>query len=131
VTVWAARQAVLTALGYPTYRDYLLSDRWAIIRGTVLARDGNRCVCGRVATQVHHRRYAEEDLTGETLAYLVAICRGCHRFGSKDGKRTTTPEEADRRIALFAVTKGKSARKKLYKRLRKERYVAKQKGRKP
>lgn len=118
MSVWAHRQAVLTALGYPTYRDYLLSERWSVIRGTVLARDGHKCPCGRVATQVHHRRYAEADLLGETLDHMVAICRPCHKFGSKAGKRTTTPAEADMRIEALRATKGRAAKKKLAKRLR-------------
>lgn len=106
MNVWAERQVVLAALGYPSYDAYRHSPRWRLIRGMVLARDNHKCGCGRKATQVHHRRYAEADLLGETLDYMVAICRACHIKGSIDVRggvrKVLTPAETDARIAALA-----------------------------
>lgn len=112
MNVWFERRMVLMELGFDTYEAYLCSDLWKRIRRAVLDRDRHRCKCGAKATQVHHRRYAKVDLSGQTLLYLVAICEPCHRFGSKDGERTTTPDEAEARIAARLAAKGKRPRKK-------------------
>ena len=98
MNVWFERRMALLELGFDTYEAYLFSDLWKGIRRAVLDRDRKRCRCGAKATQVHHRRYAKVDLSGATLSYLMAICRPCHEFGSKDGERITTPEEATIRI---------------------------------
>ncbi len=98
MNVWFERRMVLMELGFDTYEAYLYSDLWKRIRRAVLDRDRHRCKCGSKATQVHHRRYAKVDLAGSTLKFLVAICRPCHEFGSKDGERVTTPDEANIRI---------------------------------
>lgn len=114
MNVWLERRFALLELGFDTYEAYLASDLWRRIRRAVLNRDRKRCRCGAKATQVHHRRYAKSDLSGQTLLYLVAICEPCHRFGSKDGERTTTPDEANVRIehrvaAIRARNRGASA----------------------
>lgn len=109
-SIWTQRSIVLASLGYPDYETYLESDRWALIRGQVLARDRYLCGCGKKATQVHHRKYDEATLLGETLDYMVAICAPCHRFGSVDHDgRLTTPEEADRRIDALQSSRGDRA----------------------
>lgn len=127
--VWRDRMAVLNHLGYPDYKAYLASERWDKIRGEVLAKDGHKCRCGKKATQVHHRRYDEATLLGETLDWMAAICSGCHLFGSIDERgKYTSPEEADRRIAArIAGVPVVSSRRKLpfkpFKRLpKKERH---------
>lgn len=98
MNVWFERRTALMELGFDTYEAYLFSDLWKGIRRRVLDRDRKRCRCGARATQVHHRRYAKVDLSGATLSHLMAICRSCHEFGSKDGERITTPDEATIRI---------------------------------
>lgn len=112
MNVWLERRVALVELGFATYEAYLASDLWRRVRRAVLNRDRHRCRCGVKATQVHHRRYAKADLSGQTLRYLVAICEPCHRFGSKDGERVTTPDEAEARIAARLAAKGKRPRKK-------------------
>lgn len=108
---WRQRKKVLAALGYPTYGDYLASPRWQRIRGEVLARDGRRCICGHEARQVHHRRYSEADLLGETLDFMVSICRPCHKKVSLDEHGTIVgPDESEARLA--AIRKGPRRRRK-------------------
>ena len=47
---------------------------WAATRARVLARDGGRCSCGAVATEVHH------EVPGvEADEYLTSKCEPCHR----------------------------------------------------
>jgi 5-methylcytosine-specific restriction endonuclease McrA len=62
------------------YRNvYLKSDEWQRKRYVVLKRDGWRCVyCGAKATQVHHKRYAKNNIGKEPIEWLVSICKDCH-----------------------------------------------------
>lgn len=59
-----------------TYRSYLLSSAWREKRMVVLARDRGRCVCGAVASDVHHKTY--DRIFNEQLEDLLAVCRPCH-----------------------------------------------------
>lgn len=63
------------------YRDrYLKSDDWKRKRGLVLKRDGHKCIfCGAQATQVHHKRYAPQNIGREPIEWLVSVCDECHR----------------------------------------------------
>ena len=51
------------------YRDvYLKSDAWKRKRFVVFKRDNWRCVfCGAPATQVHHKRYAKNNIGKEPI----------------------------------------------------------------
>lgn len=71
----------LKSIGFGCYADYLASPLWASIRSRVYASKGRMCLdCKmRRATQIHHRQYDLETLKGDTLNYLVPICRQCHR----------------------------------------------------
>ena len=62
------------------YRDeYLQSDDWKRKRALVLKRDRYKCVfCGSRATQVHHKKYAPQNIGREPIEWLVATCAGCH-----------------------------------------------------
>jgi hypothetical protein len=62
------------------YRNkYLKSDEWKRKRYVVLRRDNWRCVfCGGRATQVHHKRYAKNNIGKEPIEWLVSICKSCH-----------------------------------------------------
>lgn len=62
------------------YRDdYLKSDDWKRKRRLVLKRDNYRCVyCGKRATQVHHKRYAPQNIGREPIEWLVSVCCECH-----------------------------------------------------
>ena len=59
------------------YREkYLESPNWKEKRKRVLDRDGNLCVCGERAIDVHHKTY--ENLGQEPLSDLIALCKNCH-----------------------------------------------------
>jgi 5-methylcytosine-specific restriction endonuclease McrA len=62
------------------YRDeYLKSDAWQRKRYVVLKRDNWRCVyCGANATQVHHKKYARNNIGKEPIEWLVSVCKSCH-----------------------------------------------------
>lgn len=59
--------------------DYLKSDAWSRKRYIVLKRDNWHCVfCGRLATQVHHKKYAKYNIGKEPIEWLVSVCKSCH-----------------------------------------------------
>lgn len=76
---YESRQFHLLGLGFADYAEYLASDLWAGIRQRVFAEKGRRCVlCREPATQLHHNRYHECDLSGRVLKHVHPICRECH-----------------------------------------------------
>lgn len=78
-TDYASRNATLRRLGYKTYSAYLKSPMWRQIRARVFAEKGRGCyLCGSRATEAHHNRYRESDLTGCTIKHIHPLCRGCH-----------------------------------------------------
>lgn len=75
------RREILLELGFRTYRAYLKSKLWLRVRITVWKAKGrNCCLCGKRASQVHHRRYDRATLLGLDITHLEPICRKCHRF---------------------------------------------------
>jgi len=59
--------------------EYLQSEAWQRKRFVVLKRDNWTCVyCGNSATQVHHKRYAKNNIGSEPIDWLVSVCRSCH-----------------------------------------------------
>ena len=79
------RDKILEELGYDDYRDYLKSDLWAEIRDQILKDSKYICICcdneylyETLVMQVHHMVYTKENLSGESIYGLVAICRSCH-----------------------------------------------------
>jgi hypothetical protein len=62
------------------YRNvYLKSEAWKRKRHVVLKRDNWRCVyCGARATQVHHKKYARNNIGKEPIEWLVSVCNPCH-----------------------------------------------------
>ena len=74
------------------YREYLSSDEWRHKCRFVHKRSGGFCArrgCVNPADDVHHYRRGDTSnmfpqdyryLRKETLADLVHLCRGCHRF---------------------------------------------------
>lgn len=78
---YVTRNAILASLGYPTYTEYLASDRWAGIRRSVLKRDKRLCrLCGGAATEVHHASYSRAALLGRDTTHLYSVCRECHEW---------------------------------------------------
>jgi 5-methylcytosine-specific restriction endonuclease McrA len=59
--------------------EYLKSEEWKRKRYVVMKRDNWRCMfCGDIATQVHHKRYAKNNIGKEPIEWLVSVCRPCH-----------------------------------------------------
>lgn len=59
--------------------DYLKSEAWKRKRFVVLKRDNWKCVyCGSKATQVHHKKYAKNNIGKEPIEWLESICKTCH-----------------------------------------------------
>lgn len=81
MSAYAQRDMHLKSMGYRSYKEYLHSDLWNVIRQLVLMRDGGVCqCCGDVAEQVHHDRYDIEVLRGRNVKPLYAMCRKCHEL---------------------------------------------------
>ena len=87
---------------------YLKSKAWAEIRQKFFKQMGRLCICGKQATQVHHKTYkniGKENL----LTELVGLCDNCHRKvppsppGGKEywGKFKTYVEENGNQLQLF------------------------------
>ena len=71
--------AILTNNGQGEYKGkYLKSKAWAETRDRFFQQVGRLCICGKQATQVHHKTYkniGKENL----LTELVGLCDNCHR----------------------------------------------------
>jgi hypothetical protein len=76
---------LLRGLGFDSYAAYLWSPLWLEIRRRVFERARKRCEdCGRRASQVHHLVYTLQNLSGESLEGLLALCDACH--GGRHGE---------------------------------------------
>ena len=88
------RDKTLFRIGFASYRDYLRSPMWKMIRKVVLEETPVCEICNKAAAnQVHHIRYTYSALMGRPRGrkYLVAVCRGCHcaiEFKADGTKRT-------------------------------------------
>ena len=67
------------------YKVYLKSPNWQRKRKEILKRDDNRCICGGLATLVHHKTY--KNVGQEQLSDLVALCESCHAGYHPSGRR--------------------------------------------
>ena len=69
--------AILSDNSQDSYRKYLNSKAWTETRKKLFERVGRQCICGKIATQVHHKTYdniGKENL----LTDLVVLCDKCH-----------------------------------------------------
>lgn len=74
------RTESLAMLGFTSYADYLRSDLWKKIRARVLRLNRGACrSCSNPATEVHHRHYSIDVMSGEDIRSLAAVCRNCHK----------------------------------------------------
>ena len=70
----------LRSLGFNSYPQYLRSDLWLSIKRRVMERDGYECgLCLARGRVVHHLKYNEETVKGETLDWLLTLCTKCHK----------------------------------------------------
>jgi hypothetical protein len=73
-------RSFLRSIGFASYDAYLASELWMKIRKKVMARTNGLCSrCWNRASQVHHYAYTEDNLKGENLVGLEALCRQCHK----------------------------------------------------
>ena len=90
-------------IGFKSYKGYLKSSMWKVIREMVLNRDQCGCFCcGRNATQVHHCDYHIKTMLGVTLGGLRSLCPSCHQeieFDLAGNKREL--KEANQQMAAL------------------------------
>ena len=76
--------AILANNSQDNYEKYLNSKAWAETRKKFFEQAGRQCICGDMATQVHHKNYnniGKENL----LTDLVGLCDRCHRDVHQSG----------------------------------------------
>ena len=77
--------AILTNNSRDIYRKYLNSKAWAETRKKFFEQVGRLCICGKMATQVHHKTYdniGKENL----LTDLAGLCDRCHESVHQPGE---------------------------------------------
>ena len=97
---YADRDSVLRSIGYASYSEYLASETWRAIRSRDLNRLPNCTFCGKRAECVHHRKYSEAVLRGESDFWLSPLCFDCHteiEFDENGLKRMRVDVEAEYR----------------------------------
>lgn len=73
------RNKSLPYLGYSSYRDYLRSSDWSVIRKDKMTNCPNCECCGKPASCIHHYCYHDSVLLGLYPALLVSVCNCCHK----------------------------------------------------
>jgi len=75
---YSRRNMILTSLRI-TYKEFLLSPKWANTKEKLYKRDGKKCsVCfSEKKLNVHHNNYNKKNLTGG-ISCLVVVCSDCH-----------------------------------------------------
>lgn len=94
------RRQILSRMGFPDYQTYLRSGLWRSIRAKILTPDAACVLCGGVPNQVHHSRYTDANLRGQSLDDLHPVCGDCHHKAevSSTGKKRSL---ADANYILF------------------------------
>lgn len=124
--VYYERQQVLKYMGFATYDSYLESRTWDEIRRRILTRDRRKCQrCGGRASQVHHRNYSLDTLSGDNDAGLTSLCGHCHLDIEFDGDRKQAGAEVQRLDRLRGI-KCKRAKKRCQKARENSRNTMKQ-----
>lgn len=72
------RNDLLSELGYASYKEYLQSDDWKMIRARILAANNLCVMCESKATQVHHVKYYASVMLGISDTRLASLCGKCH-----------------------------------------------------
>lgn len=86
----------LSTLGYAGYQEYLKSDDWKAIKEVVFQKHKDCCVCGGVASQLHHWDYHDLTMLGLNNEFLLPICDGCHEGIEFDGSRKRSLKEVQK-----------------------------------
>lgn len=74
--------------GFPSYQEYLNSERWMDFRSIILNYYGHKCMLCSVSTNlnVHHNNY--DNLGRETMADVIVLCRDCHARHHQKGHKS-------------------------------------------
>lgn len=106
----------------PGYIAYLQSERWALIRKSVLARQNYKCGhCNtQTALQVHHLTYAR--LGREWEHDVIALCEPCHVKADQARKIQTSNAQWYRRVHGWAEKTGQSIEESEEELMRRDAY---------
>jgi len=105
---FSSRDQLVREVGLPDYRTYLESELWGRIRRRVLRQANSRCCCcDNRATQVHHSRYTLENLAGNSLIGLHAICAECHELVHLNEEQFIALDESAERLETFIEADGR------------------------
>lgn len=80
--MYIKRNKALKKMGYSSYKEYLSSDEWRMVKERFRKKKGsNRCfVCGTSGNlQVHHNKYHAKPMKNGTTGNLIALCGECHK----------------------------------------------------
>ena len=101
------RFSVLSKLGYRSYREYLNSLEWKIVRDRVLLKWPLCLMCLGRSQVVHHVRYWDTVLLGLDDRRLAALCHKCH-------EAIEVPDGEKGRLSAANVKLFQAARKTVY-----------------
>lgn len=99
---YSNRDFILRSIGFQSYQEYLLSEKWQKIRLRVLQLRNFTCeLCAGRATQVHHNIYGKKELLGQSLRGMKALCGECHEKIEFSHGRKVGLVEASHRFYQF------------------------------
>jgi hypothetical protein len=79
---------ILKSLGFKSYKDYLNSELWKIIKEVVLARDVHHCrCCGATGDNVFRYTDSKAAFLGAQPELLITVCNQCLRDIYYEGRR--------------------------------------------
>jgi len=71
----------LRMLWFDSYKSYLSSKLWRLVKEHVFQTCGRQCVlCRKVAETVHHRAYTSLSLIGKDIPNLMPVCNPSHQM---------------------------------------------------
>lgn len=125
LSAYRDRNETLRLLGFPSYKNYLGSRLWKLIKERAFQIHGRICrVCKGEATQIHHASYLRDVLMGEDVRALIPLCGRCHFVGSRTERNSRTTRSYGIGIRALGETNvllGKRAHRKPRKRRRRSR----------
>lgn len=70
-----------------SYKDYLNTNHWKILRNKVLIRDQRCKICNSMEKlNAHHRSYLNKGNPSKELDDIVLLCKDCHELFHKNSK---------------------------------------------
>jgi len=83
---YGQRDKIVKSMGLASYKTYLKTSMWQLIRDEVKARDKGLCrVCCDLGAEAHHFCYSLEVLMGRKNEKIIFVCSRCHRDLEFDG----------------------------------------------